>query len=286
MSAKPFLKWAGGKTQLLDKIVSMLPSKINNYYEPFLGGGALFFELKRLGLIKRQAFLFDANQGLVNAYNQLKYNLNDVVYFLKYHSLEHNKDKYEYFYACRNRYNVEPKDTAFSASLFIYLNKTCFNGLYRENAAGEFNVPIGGYKNPQILDIENLTLVSEALQDATITCVDFIYLLSLQFDESDFVYLDPPYYPADDSESFTSYTKKGFSFNDQVGLRNLFQWLGDYNPSVSVMLSNSDTTFIRELYSGIKSKIENVEAKRSIRSKGNKTRKASELIITNYDTQS
>lgn len=283
MNARPFLKWVGGKTQLLSDLTRSLPLKINNYYEPFLGGGALFFELKRLGLINGESFLFDSNKGLVNTYNQIKHNVDEVISWLEYHSAEHAKNKHEHYYACRNRYNANPKTTIFSASLFVYLNKTCFNGLYRENAEGEFNVPIGRYKNPQILDKENLILVSEALQDATVICCDFMELHSVGFMDKDFVYLDPPYYPLENKKSFTSYSKQGFSTHNQVSLRNLFQWLGNdgESPITSVMLSNSNTDFIVGLYSRI-ANIKVVEANRNINSKGGKRSKVQELIITNY----
>ena len=278
MNAKPFLKWAGGKTQLLSELVALLPSKINNYYEPFLGGGALFFELKRLNKISGEAFLYDTNQGLVNTYQQIRDNLNDVIDCLKYHRDFHDQ---AYFYACRNRYNANPKTSAFSASMFIYLNKTCFNGLYRVNKNNDFNVPIGSGKsrNGGILDKDNLSLVSEALQGVTIECKDFGYLYDVDFQKNDFVYFDPPYHQIDKKKSFVGYTQNGFGVREQIELRDLFAGLSGTN--ARAMLSDSDTDFTRWIYSS-NTRIETVQANRNINSKGTGRGKVSEIVVMNY----
>lgn len=277
MNAKPFLKWAGGKTQLLSKLVALLPSKINNYYEPFLGGGALFFELKRLNKISGEAFLSDTNQGLVNAYKQIRDNISKVIECLEYHKNHHSQN---YFYFARGVYNIESKDSVFSASLFIYLNKTCFNGLYRVNQSNDFNVPFGKYKNPNILDEENLAMVSEALQGVTIECKDFRHLYDVDFQKNDFVYFDPPYYPIDEGKSFVGYAQNGFTAKDQIELRDLC--FGFAGIGTRIMLSNSDTPFTRGIYSDYNLNIKTVAASRNVNSNGNGRGKVSEIIVTDY----
>ena len=276
MNAKPLLKWVGGKTQLLNKLVALLPLNINNYYEPFLGGGALFFELKRLNKINGSSFLFDTNQGLINAYRQIRDNPTEVVERLKYHRDHHSQN---YFYYARESYNIELRDSAFSASLFIYLNKTCFNGLYRVNQSNDFNVPFGKYKNPNILDEENLVLVSEALQGVTIECKDFGYLYDVDFQKNDFVYFDPPYHQIDKKKSFVGYTQNGFGVREQIELRDLFAGLSGTN--ARAMLSDSDTDFTRWIYSS-NTRIETVQANRNINSKGTGRGKVSEIVVMNY----
>ncbi len=267
--AKPFVKWAGGKRQLLDELTRGLPT-FDSYHEPFLGGGAFFFHLEGLGLI-RKAYLTDSNEELVNAYEVIK---SDVGALISQLSSDRYKNEKEAFYAIRA--NV-PKDRIERAARFIYLNRTAFNGLYRVNSQGKFNVPFGKYRNPKILDKENLLLVNRALQKDHLTFSDFEVVLS-QAKKGDLVYFDPPYYPLSKTANFTSYTASSFTEKDQQRLHSTFKKLD--RMGCYVMLSNSYSDFIAELYAEYKPDV--VLANRAINCKPEGRGKIREIIVRNW----
>jgi DNA adenine methylase len=248
---KPFVKWVGGKRQLLRQFreLGLYPPEdfnptTNTYYEPFVGGGAVFFDL-----LPKNAELSDLNNELVTTYNVIKNNVDELIQSLQ----KHIYDK-EYYLEVRAK-KVEDLSDVEVASRFIFLNRTGFNGLYRVNKSGQFNVPFGRYNNPVICDEKNLRQVSEALQDVSITHQDYKKVLETA-KSGDFIYLDPPYYPINATSSFTSYTAEGFLEKEQTELRDTFVKL--HEKGCFVVLSNSDTPFINELYSwlyGIMNKI-------------------------------
>lgn len=267
--SKPFIKWAGGKTKLLPELAKRLPTSFNAYFEPFLGGGALFFNLQ-----PEQAFLSDQNYELILTYQTVRDSVQTLIKNLKQH-----KNESDYFYDVRGMDRHESfvrLNDINRASRFIYLNKTCFNGLYRVNSKGEFNTPFGKYTNPAICDVGTLTGCSNTLENTTLLSRHY---LTIENDviAGDFVYFDPPYQPTD-AGNFTSYTCDGFEGHDQVSLRDLCVRLS--KKGVKFMLSNSDCPFITDLYQGFN--IERVQAGRSINSNGQGRGRVSELIIRNY----
>jgi DNA adenine methylase len=273
---KPFVKWVGGKRQLLRQFRDMglyppdaFNPLTNTYFEPFVGGGAVFFDL-----LPKKAELSDLNNELVTTYNVIK---NDVDGLIK--SLKKHKYAKEYYLEVRAK---DPKmlSDLDIASRFIFLNRTCFNGMYRVNSKGGFNVPFGKYTNPMICDEENLHKVSKALQKVTIQNQDYKAILK-KAKKGDFVYFDPPYYPVSKTASFTSYTANSFLDKEQTELRDTFVELN--KRGCFVMLSNSDTPFINKIYSGIKDvKVSKVSAGRAINSNAAKRGKVSEVLVTNY----
>ena len=273
--AKPFVKWVGGKRQLLQQFhkLGLFPGKFdddaNCYFEPFVGGGAVFFDLQ-----PKNTTISDLNSELITAYKVIRDNVDDLIYSLKTHVYSK-----EYFLATRAKNPSEMNDLDV-ASRFIYLNRTCFNGMYRVNRKGQFNVPFGRYKNPIICDEDNLRAVSSALKNAEILNEDYKFVLD-KAKQGDFIYFDPPYYPINMTSSFTSYTKDGFAEKEQAELRDTFVELS--RRGCFVMLSNSDTPFIHSLYGDIDSvKITIVKAGRAINSKSTGRGKITEVIITNY----
>jgi len=264
---KPFVKWAGGKRQLLEALLNSVPESFSDYYEPFVGGGALYFKLWFSGRIKK-AHLNDSNPELINAYLVIQKQVSELIDELKKSKYSNTKDA---FYEIRSE---KPKNTIERAARFIYLNKTAFNGLYRVNSKGGFNVPFGKYTNPRILDEENLILVSESLKNVEISCKDFAEAVKLAKKE-DFVYFDPPYYPRNHTSHFTKYTKRDFTIEDQERLRDTCAKL--VQTGVSTLVSNSDTEVIRELYKDY-SQVE-VYATRAINCKADERGKITELII-------
>ncbi|EDP75067.1 DNA adenine methylase [Hydrogenivirga sp. 128-5-R1-1] len=266
---KPFVKWAGGKRQLLEVLLKNVPARFNTYIEPFVGGGALLF-----ALLPDRAIIGDANCELINAYSVIKDNVEELIT-----SLERHRNDEDYYYEIRN---LDPSTLSpvERASRFIYLNKTCYNGLYRENSKGMFNVPFGRYKNPKILDRDNLRAVSEFLNSSNvlILCQDYRETCKLA-GEGDFVYLDPPYHPLSRTASFTKYSRNDFSEEDQERLAEVFRELD--RKGCYVMLSNSNTEFIKSLYRGYY--IQELEASRAINCKGDgRRRRKIELLIKNY----
>jgi len=301
-STKPFLKWAGGKGQLLNDIERRLPSKMRNskkiikYVEPFVGGGAVFFYLRNNYQIK-EATLFDINRELIIGYQVIKNNPKELIKKLstlekEYHQKEES-DRKEFFYSIRDEYNDQLKSFDYQnyndewiqrAVYLIYMNKTCFNGLFRLNSKGEFNVPFGKYKNPKICDKENVLQVHQALQEVTILCGDFS-LARNYIQKDSFVYFDPPYRPLSSTANFTDYSKDGFSDDEQKRLADFFKDMD--KQGAHLMLSNSDPknenpedNFFDDLYKNFK--IERVKAKRAISCKGSGRGEITELLITNY----
>ncbi|MEL7354656.1 MAG: DNA adenine methylase [Cyanobacteria bacterium J06560_5] len=270
-AAKPFVKWVGGKRQLLSELVERVPSDYGRYYEPFVGGGALFFHLQ-----PQRACLTDINPDLVNLYTVIRDKVGELVEDLRQHVYEKT-----YFYQIRGADRTPDYQSwtdVQKASRFIYLNKTCYNGLYRVNSKGQFNAPFGRYTNPTILDVENLYACHRALQKAVIEEADF-YSVRRRIRANDFVYFDPPYAPLSATASFTGYTKGGFDADMQYALRDLCRSLD--NRSVRFMLSNSSAPLILDLYAEFN--IDLVYATRAINSKAGKRGKIPEVVVTNYE---
>ena len=267
--ARPFLKWAGGKRQLIPQYEPYIPQTFGTYYEPFLGGGAMFFHL-----LPYPAVLTDINEELINTYCCVRDNVEKLIYLLSNHQEKHEKCSHEYYYKIRESH---PRDNLKRAARFIYLNKTCFNGLYRVNSQGKFNVPMGRYKNPKICDREGLIAVSELLQNTTLEVAPFTKVLARAIAD-DFVYFDPPYHPISTTSNFTAYSRYAFNEPEQIQLRDTFKQLAE--TGVKVMLSNSDCEFIRQIYAEFK--IYKISASRAINSHGKKRGKISEVLITSY----
>lgn len=291
--AKPFIKWAGGKGQLLPTIKKFQPpllgTAIKKYCEPMVGAGAVLFDILNTYEMD-EVYICDTNMELINAYNVVKNNVDELIELLITYENEHLKrsdeNRKEYYYLQRELFNIEIQKVAnnslLRAALFIYLNKTCFNGLYRVNRKGLFNVPMGSYKNPKICDIDMLRRASELLQGVTILHGDYT-CVEKYIDESTFVYFDPPYRPLTKTAEFTSYTTDEFDDNAQIRLAEFIKSLG----RAKVMASNSDPKNVNEddnffdnLYAGLN--IYRVTANRAINSQGKGRGKINELLITNY----
>lgn len=274
--AKPFIKWVGGKGKLINEIKKRMPSNYENFVEPFVGGGSVF-----LSLAPSSVVINDLNKDLINVYIQIKNNPEEVIKALNelqttFNSFETEEERAKFFYDCRNEFNATINNdlselTIKDASLFIFLNKTGFNGIYRVNASGLFNVPFGKKKNISTYDKQNILDISKALQNAIILNGDFETCCS-NLHKNDFVFFDSPYY-----DTFTSYQKTGFTDKDHTRLSLLFQSLSDNG--VYCMLTNSNTDFIKNLYSNYH--IEEVDTYHCVNSNGN-DRKRKEIIITNY----
>jgi DNA adenine methylase len=264
--ARPFLKYAGGKSQLLPELLKRVPPSFNCYHEPFVGGGALFF-----ALAPKRAVLCDANERLVRTYKAVRDNVDNVIDALKAHAVAHSRD---YYMHVRDA-NPDVATNWVVAAWFIYLNKTAFNGLYRVNKSGHFNVPFGKYANPKIVDEENLRACSEALQAAVIRHADFRTSLEWPV-RGDFCYCDSPYVPLSNTSLFTSYTTNKFGAEDQRDLAALASVLK--RDGVNVLLSNSSApSVIEDLYPSFQ--VEPVEARRSINSNGSKRGAIREYLI-------
>ncbi len=270
---RPFLKWVGGKRQLLPKLLEAVEcaGSFRRYHEPFLGGGALFFALAREGLLSARTQLSDINPNLVEAYQGLRDNVGGIIGTLKRHRARHCES---YFYQVRGR--VPPTQVGRAARL-IYLNKTCFNGLYRENRKGEFNAPFGSYANPNICDEENLRSVAATLADVDIEARDFLAAAKLVRRE-DLVYFDPPYDPVSKTAAFTSYSKGGFGVDSQEALARTFVTLAQ--KGAKVILSNSLTPLTKELYKDFY--ISEVSAKRVVNSRGDRRGAVMEVLVTSF----
>lgn len=268
---KPFMKWAGGKRQLLSQINNYLPETYNTYFEPFVGGGAMFFYL-----LPPNSVLIDINEELINAYKVIKNNIEELIPALK----QHINDK-DYYYKIRklDRNPIEYSELTDvqRASRIIYMNKTCYNGLYRVNKSGEFNVPFGEYKNPKICDEENLRAISNALQNVKIYHDSFIKVLDLA-KKNDFIYFDPPYAPLSSSANFTNYNKEDFGFNEQKTLFQTFKKLD--KRGCKILLSNSYIEFILDLYQDYN--IHELTATRQINSDPSKRGKIKEVLVSNF----
>lgn len=262
--AKPILKWAGGKTQMLGDLIPKVPSSYGRYIEPFFGGGAMFFALQ-----PENAVIADSNPELINMYRQVADHVDDVIKCLK--TFENTS---EMFYAVRSlEWTTLPKAEA--AARTIFLNKTCFNGLYRVNKQGKFNVPFGKYKNPKICDEEGLRAASEVLRKAEILCEDYLVVLENYAQPGDFVFLDPPYLPISEYSDFKRYTKEQFYEEDHVELAKMIMSL--HERGCHVILTNSNHPLVHELYSSFT--IDIIQTKRHISCNGN-TRKGEDVIVT------
>lgn len=295
--ARPFLKWAGGKTQLISDIEKSLPKSILNqrftYVEPFVGSGAiLFWMLNNFPQIEK-AVINDINSDLINTYKIIASNPKELISILfqlqnEYHSLQTNEEEQKaYYYQKRELYNWRNTEKTFQAALFIFLNKTCFNGLYRVNRNNIYNVPKGSATTPTICDTENILAVNKVLQKVEILCGDFEDTLK-NANKNSFFYFDPPYKPLSQTSSFNTYTKDEFNDEEQIRLRDFCNKLEKQGHFW--MLSNSDLkgknpkdTFFDDIYS--KFRISRVEARRSINANGEKRGILSELLITNYQYQ-
>jgi DNA adenine methylase len=273
---KPFVKWAGGKRQLIPILNDNLPKAMGTYYEPFLGGGALLFHIlsERNG---QKCGVSDLNSDLVLTYTTIRDKANDLIHSLKNHSKNYQKDSKSYYYAIRES---NPRSAVEKTSRLLFLNRTCFNGLYRVNSKGKFNVPLGKYTNPNIVNEENIRSVSHVLQSSkvSIKCRDFESVLN-DAKKGDLVYFDPPYQPVSDTANFTSYTHKSFTITDLKRLANLCLDLD--SKGCKVLLSNSDSQEVAEMFTDKQWKIKKIEANRSINSNSKKTGHF-ELLIKNY----
>ncbi len=266
MPATPFLKWAGGKGQLLGQLLPLLPTTYERYIEPFLGGGALFF-----AIAPARALLADLNRELIVTYQVVRDQPAALADRLAEHRACHNK---EYYYRVRAERLDDPLEVA---ARLIYLNKTCFNGLYRVNRSGQFNVPMGSYVNPRIYDPANLFAAAQALAAADLCAADYRATLE-QAHAGDFIYLDPPYVPLSASASFTSYTATDFGERDQRELAEVYSELD--RRGCYVMLNNSATSLTRQLYAGYEQRV--IPAARAINSKGDRRGPVEELVVVNY----
>ena len=278
--ARPFLKWAGGKAKLAPRILASAPPAFGRYVEPFTGAGAVFFaaEERRPGL---KAVLNDANADLIETFAILRDSPDALVAKLEALSREYLGQDVEERRALYYRVRAdEPADGPGRAARFIFLNRTCYNGLFRVNARGGFNVPHGRYKNPRILDADLLAVCSAALQRAEVSSEDFAATCEAA-QPGDFVYLDPPYHPVSATSSFTGYTRADFGRTDQVRLKDAFAALTERG--VAAMLSNSDHEFVRGLYAGAGYRIDEVSMSRAINSRGTGRRPIAELLIDNFE---
>lgn len=266
----PFLKWAGGKGQLLHELLALIPKKFGMYHETFLGGGALFFELARLGMINEPAQLGDKNAELITTFRVVKKHTTELIEELQRKHYQNDESK---FYAMRELDTWHLSKVQIAARM-IYLNRTGFNGMYRVNRAGDFNVPFGRYVNPTICDEENLIACASALDNAQLRVESFEEVVS-RAEKGDLIYFDPPYVPVSPTANFTAFTPRGFGLDDQELLAQVFEELSARG--VYVLLSNADVSWVRQRYDGFP--IKQVEARRNINSKGDKRGPVPELIV-------
>ena len=273
---KPFLKWAGGKRQLLPTLERNIPSKFATYHEPFLGGGAMLFHILTLSPM-RGCRVSDLNSDLVLTYVTIRDRVEDLISSLKAHARGYAGDSKAYYYSVRE---ASPRSRVEKASRLVFLNRTCFNGLYRVNSKGRFNVPLGRYTNPNIVNEDNLRAVSRALRSGgvDISCRDFSSVLG-DASGGDFVYLDPPYQPVSDTANFTGYTDQDFGYEDLECLARLCVDLD--KKGAKVMLSNSDSEDVSRLFPK-KWKRQRIAANRAINSNSGNRTGHFELLITNY----
>ena len=272
---QPFTKWTGGKRQLLPTIKDLMPESYNHYYEPFIGGGALFFDIA-----PKRAVINDYNSELINCYQQIKDNPQELIDLLRYHQENNSKDYYLQLRSADRNDRINNMSDVQRAARILYMLRVDFNGLYRVNSKNQFNVPYGSYKNPKIVDEELIFAISDYLNNnlIEIRTGDFEDTL-LDVQEGDFIYFDPPYIPLSDTSAFTSYTNEGFSYDDQLRLRDTFRRLSD--AGAYVMLSNSSSRLVEELYRDFN--IHYVEATRTNGAKSSSRGKISEIIVTNYE---
>lgn len=276
---EPFIKWAGGKSQLLGQLADFYPHAVERYVEPFVGSAAVFFDIKRR-FQPRYVLLSDTNAELITCYEAVRDEPEKLIRALRRHKRLHEESGSDYYYAVR-RQPVHSLSRVGRAARLMYLNKTCYNGLYRVNSAGQFNVPIGRYKNPAILDEVGLRAASKAVHGVRLVVQDFSSC-HRRIRPKDFIYIDPPYVPLSATSSFTGYTGGGFHMAEQERLAAFFQRADA--KGCFVMLSNSDTAAVRRMYGGFR--IHRVAARRAINSNGRARGAIPELVITNYDPPS
>jgi len=274
---KPFVKWVGGKRQLMQELENNFPKKFGTYHEPFLGGGAVMFNLLTKDPLL-SCNVSDFNSDLILAYVTIRDNLEKLIESLENHSKNYHKDSVEYYYHIRKQ---EPRQQIEKVSRLLFLNKTCFNGLYRVNKKGQFNVPLGRYTNPNIINKENLTAVSKILQSEKIkiSCRDFEAVLD-DAKKDDLVYFDPPYQPVSSTANFTSYTHRDFTEDDLERLADLGDQLN--SKGCNVLLSNSNSKTVKDFFSKKHWKISSIDANRAINSNAQKRTGHKEIIIKNY----
>ncbi|TVX24167.1 DNA adenine methylase [Streptococcus pneumoniae] len=275
VTLQPFTKWTGGKRQLLPVIRELMPKTYNRYFEPFVGGGALFFDLA-----PKDAVINDFNAELINCYQQIKDNPQELIEILKVHQEYNSKEYYLDLRSADRDERIDMMSEVQRAARILYMLRVNFNGLYRVNSKNQFNVPYGRYKNPKIVDEELISAISVYLNNnqLEIKVGDFEKAI-VDVRTGDFVYFDPPYIPLSETSAFTSYTHEGFSFADQVRLRDVFKRLSD--TGAYVMLSNSSSALVEELY-----KDSNIYYVEDTRNNGEKTAsrgKISDIIVTNYE---
>ena len=278
-SVPTFVKWAGGKTQLLEQFEPFFPSKMDRYFEPFVGSGAVFFYIKKTRN-PSYCMISDNNRDLINLYITIRDKLDELIVLLKEYKKEHTKNPKKIYYQKRREFN-STKEILIKSALLLYLNKTCFNGLYRVNSKGEFNVPMGSYKNPAIFQQIKLDEASELLRGTIIKCMHFKKIVDF-VEPRDFIYFDPPYYPLSATSSFTSYHKEAFLEKEQEQLAKVFQKLNERG--CRLMLSNSDTPLIHELYNKYEQEghLFLVKARRMINCDATGRKAINEVVITNY----
>lgn len=277
VTPKPFVKWAGGKRQLIPILNQNLPESFGTYYEPFLGGGALLFHIltDKNG---QKCSISDLNSDLVLAYTTIRDRIDALITSLKNHEKNYQKDSESYYYSIRES---NPRSEIEKTSRLIFLNRTCFNGLYRVNSKGKFNVPLGKYSNPNIVNEENIRAVSHILQSSrtAIKCRDFEAVLR-DTKKGDLIYFDPPYQPVSATSNFTSYTTKNFTYDDLTRLAELCLKLD--SRGCNVLLSNSDSQEVADIFAKNPWKITRIAANRSINSNSKKRTGHFELLIKNY----
>ena len=275
VALQPFTKWTGGKRQLLPVIRELMPKTYNRYFEPFVGGGALFFDLA-----PKDAVINDFNAELINCYQQIKDNPQELIEILKVHQEYNSKEYYLDLRSADRDERIDMMSEVQRAARILYMLRVDFNGLYRVNSKNQFNVPYGRYKNPKIVDENLVSAISTYLNNNQIEIKkgDFEKAV-LDVQPGDFVYFDPPYIPLSETSAFTSYTHEGFSYDDQVRLRDTFKTLSD--AGAYVMLSNSSSFLVEELYRDFN--IHHVEAIRTNGAKSSSRGKISEIIVTNYE---
>ena len=275
VTLQPFTKWTGGKRQLLPVIRELMPKTYNRYFEPFVGGGALFFDLA-----PKDAVINDFNAELINCYQQIKDNPQELIEILKVHQEYNSKEYYLDLRSADRDERIDMMSEVQRAARILYMLRVDFNGLYRVNSKNQFNVPYGRYKNPKIVDENLISAISTYMNNNQIEIKkgDFEKAV-LDVQTGDFVYFDPPYIPLSETSAFTSYTHEGFSYDDQVRLRDTFKTLSD--AGAYVMLSNSSSFLVEELYRDFN--IHHVEAIRTNGAKSSSRGKISEIIVTNYE---
>ncbi|HEM3661796.1 TPA: DNA adenine methylase [Streptococcus suis] len=272
---QPFTKWTGGKRQLLPVIKSLMPDNYNSYFEPFIGGGAVFFEL-----IPKKAIINDFNSELINCYRQIKDNPQKLIELLVEHQKNNSKDYYLELRSVDRDDRIHAMTDTERAARIMYMLRVDFNGLYRVNSKNQFNVPYGRYKNPKIVDSDLILSISQYLNKNNIEILTGDFEKAVEdVGAGDFVYFDPPYIPLSETSAFTSYTHEGFSYEEQVRLRDVFRKLD--KKGAYVMLSNSSSPLVEELYKGFN--VHKVEATRTNGAKASSRGKISEFIVTNYD---